>query len=189
MEFVIKDYVDTYFSKMDRKVGIGVVRASNVLAGGDHINTRLIPSILNALDGSTKVEIRNPNQTRPWQSVLDALDAYLTVARFLYESEEGVFGIWNVGPKPEGIKSVAWILQKMQSYFDSLEGEKGNSFDVNESATLGLDISKITNELGWEPRLSVDRTVEMVVDFYKGQKAGIPERDLCLNQINEYYSL
>lgn len=189
MEYVIQDYIDTYFSKMDRKIGIGVVRASNVLAGGDHIKSRLIPSILNALDGGTKVEIRNPDQTRPWQSVLDALDGYLTVAKYLYESEKSVFGVWNIGPKFEGIKSVAWIFQKMQSYFDLLEGEEGKSFNVNESATLGLDISKMADELGWKPRLSVDRTVEMVVDFYKGQKSGIPERELCFNQIKEYYNL
>lgn len=187
MELVVQDYYDTYFSLSERRIGIGVVRASNVLAGGDHVQSRLIPSILRSIDEGNSVELRNPDQTRPWQSVLDALDGYLTVGRFLYEKPQDYSGAWNIGPTCEGIKSVAWVFEKIQSYFRGLEVNKGEKFCVHESETLGLDIKKSITRLDWSPKLSVDRVIEFVVDFYKGQKEGIEVETLCQTQIKDYY--
>lgn len=187
MEFVVKDYYDTYFKNSARKIGIGVVRASNVLAGGDHIQTRLIPSILKSIDEGNPVELRNPNQTRPWQSVLDALDGYLTVGRYLFENPEEYTGAWNIGPVQEGIKSVAWVFDKIKTYFQGLEQGEAERFEVHESETLGLDITKSITRLDWFPKLSVDRVIELVVDFYKGRKRDIDAFALCQLQIEEYY--
>ena len=86
MEFIVKAYRESYFQRDGNSVGLATVRASNVLAGGDHVNSRLIPSILNAVSEKKTVELRNPNQTRPWQSVLDALNGYLSVGRLLYSN-------------------------------------------------------------------------------------------------------
>ena len=187
MELLVRDYYETYFKVMDRDIGIGVVRASNVLAGGDHIQTRLIPSILCSLDRGEPVEIRHPEQTRPWQSVLDALDGYLTVARFLYNNPNEYSGAWNIGPTCEGIKSVGWVFDKMVTYFKGLEKRDAMKFDVHESETLGLDITKSITRLDWKPRLSTERVIELVVDFYKGQKNGVDALSLCRKQISEYY--
>lgn len=187
MEYAVQDYYDTYFRDTERKIGLGLVRASNVLAGGDHIKTRLIPTILQSVDEGKPVELRNPNQTRPWQSVLDALDGYLTVARYLYESKESVFDIWNIGPKSDGIKSVGWIFKKIQTCFGKLDSVQAEQFGVKESLTLGLDITKAMSELDWEPRLSTDEIVEQVVDFYLRQKRGEDPLDICFSQIKNYY--
>lgn len=187
MELVVQDYRDTYFGSLDRKIGIGIVRASNVLAGGDHIQTRLIPSILKSIDEGNPVELRNPDQTRPWQSVLDALDGYLTVARYLYEKPEMYSGAWNIGPTREGIKSVRWVFDKIQTYFEGVKQGEAEQFNVHESETLGLDITKAVTELDWKPKLVLDRVIEQVVEFYKGQKQGIDVLSLCQTQIEEYY--
>lgn len=187
MELIVQDYRETYFNSGDRKIGIGIVRASNVLAGGDHIQTRLIPSILKSVDGGIPVELRNPSQTRPWQSVLDALDGYLTVARYMYEKPEMYSGAWNIGPTKAGIKSVGWVFEKMQLYFNGIKQEEAAQFNVRESETLGLDITKAITELDWCPKLVVDRVIEQVVEFYKGQKQGIDALSLCQTQIGEYY--
>lgn len=187
MELVVQDYRDTYFGSLDRDVGIGIVRASNVLAGGDHIQTRLIPSILKSIDEGKPVELRNPSQTRPWQSVLDALDGYLTLARYLYNSPEIYSGVWNIGPTSAGIKSVGWVFDRMQSYFEGVKQRDAKQFGVHESETLGLDITKAITELDWKPNLTLDRVIEQVVEFYKGQKQGIDVLSLCKIQIEEYY--
>lgn len=188
MEFIVNDYRETYFKNLkDRKIGIGIVRASNVLAGGDHIKSRLIPTILRSIDEGIAVELRNPTQTRPWQSVLDALDGYLTVGRFLYENPEEYSEAWNIGPTRDGIKSVSWVFNKMQSYFKGLEQSTAEHFDVNESGTLGLDITKSISRLDWSPKLDVDRVMELVVDFYKAQKEGKNVLSICRSQIKEYY--
>jgi len=187
MELVVQDYRDTYFNLPESKIGIGIVRASNVLAGGDHIQTRLIPSILRSIDEGRPVELRNPSQTRPWQSVLDALDGYLTVARYVYNNPKIYSGAWNIGPTSAGIKTVGWVFDKMQSYFEEVKQGEAEQFGVQESETLGLDITKAITKLDWKPKLTLDRVIEQVVEFYKGQKQGIDVLALCKAQIEEYY--
>ncbi len=187
MEYMIKDYRQSYFQIDGCKLGIAVVRASNVLAGGDHIKTRLIPSILKAVAEGKSVELRNPLQTRPWQSVLDALNGYLSVARLLYEKPSKYAGEWNIGPTYDGVRTVSWIFEKICCSFQGLEYKEGNRFEVAESETLGLDISKALKELDWEPVLTCEKVVEQVVEFFKCQQAGEWEREICLRQISGFY--
>ena len=142
MEFIVRDYYDTYFKEDKRKIGIGVVRASNVLAGGDHIQTRLIPSILRSIDEGIPVELRNPDQTRPWQAVVDALDGYLTIARYLYMQPEDYSGVWNIGPKIDGIKSVQWIFDKMVLYFNGLGRRIQKDLEFMKQQRWGLIVQR-----------------------------------------------
>lgn len=48
-----------------------------------------------------------------------------------------------------------------------------------------LDISKAKFRLGWEPRMDIDRTVALTVDWYR-RYASEPVYDLCISQIREY---
>ena len=68
-ELVVNDYKETYLQTGNTNIGVATVRASNVLGGGDHIESRLIPSILRAIEKGEEVLLRHPEQTRPWQSV------------------------------------------------------------------------------------------------------------------------
>ncbi len=187
MEFMVRDYRKSYFQANNPMTGVAVVRASNVLAGGDHIQTRLIPSILKAVAEGTAVELRNPSQTRPWQAVLDALNGYLAVARLLYENPALYSGEWNIGPTKDGIRAVSWVFEKISSFFRGLDYKDGDRFEVSESETLGLDIGKSLEYLDWEPVLSCEKVVEQVVEFFKSQRAGEWERQICFRQISEFY--
>lgn len=188
MEFVAKAYRESYYQNSEKCVGIATVRASNVLAGGDHVRTRLIPSILNAVSEGRELELRNPDQTRPWQSVLDALNGYLTIGRYLYDEPLEYSEGWNIGPTIDGIRSVSWIVKKVKESFAGLESKDGVRFDVKESETLGLDISKALERLDWNPELSCDEVVKSVVEFFSGQQQGISERVLCQKQIEKFYN-
>jgi len=106
MEFITNSYKASYLQTGERPVGVATVRASNVLSGGDHVQSRLIPSILSGFAMGKPVELRNPNQTRPWQSVFDAMNGYLTIARKLYEQPILFSEAWNIGPSIEGIRTV-----------------------------------------------------------------------------------
>ena len=187
MELVVRAYRDSYFLKGDREVGIGTVRASNVLGGGDHVRSRLIPSILNAVSEGKTLELRNPNQTRPWQSVLDALNGYLTVGRYLYENPKEYSEGWNIGPTIDGIRTVSWVFDKIKNTYNGLEMESGLKFGVHESETLGLNIQKSLVRLDWAPTLSCDRVVEQVTEFFKSQQSGVDEREICMKQIDEFF--
>ncbi len=189
MEYITDSYRRSYLQTDDRMTGVATVRASNVLGGGDPVQSRLIPSILRAIDEGKPAAIRNPHQTRPWQSMLDALNGYLTVARLLCEQPETYSQPWNIGPERDGIKEVAWVAGKMREHFSNAEYTAGDSFAVTESQTLGLDISKSLKYLDWKPLLSCDRMLYEIVEFYKLQKAGIPEMEICKKQIRNYFEI
>ncbi|MEY8392963.1 CDP-glucose 4,6-dehydratase [Lachnospiraceae bacterium 45-W7] len=187
MELMVRNYRQSYFQTDAHCSGIAVVRTSNVLAGGDHVQTRLIPTILKSVAEGTTVELRNPLQTRPWQSVLDALNGYLALARLLYQNPDEYSGEWNIGPTQNGIKTVSWIFEKIRCSFQGLDFIPGEHFTVTESETLGLNIQKALDKLDWKPLLTCEKVVEQVVDFFKSQAAGEWERQICLRQIKDFY--
>lgn len=53
------------------------VRAGNVIGGGDWAKDRLIPDLIRGFISREPIEIRNPQNTRPWQHALDPLIGYL----------------------------------------------------------------------------------------------------------------
>lgn len=189
MEFVTEAYKKSYLQTEVRTVGVATIRASNVLAGGDHVQSRLIPSILNSISENKAIELRNPHQTRPWQSVLDALNGYLTVARHLYEKPLEFSEPWNIGPTIDGIKDVLWVVTKMQEHYQNTEYVLGDALEVKESLTLGLDISKSLDRLEWTPLQTCDKMLFNVVDYFKKQEQGVSEREICLAQITEFFDI
>lgn len=189
MEYISDAYKRSYLQTKDRMVGISTARASNVLGGGDHIQSRLIPSILNSIAAGTPVELRHPHQTRPWQSVLDALNGYLTIGRLMYNDPQAYSSQWNIGPTRDGIREVAWVLEQMRKYYASTQYTVGGAKAVKESETLGLDISKSLKLLDWEPIVSCDKMFYNIVEFFKMQQAGINEREICEKQIQEFFEI
>jgi CDP-glucose 4,6-dehydratase len=59
---------------------------------------------------------------------------------------------------------------------------------LHEATLLMLDISKAKFKLGWEPRMNLDQTIEMTIDWYKKYKTQ-HTYELCVDQIKKYFSL
>ncbi len=163
-----------------------IVRPSNILGGGDHNMNRLIPSIYHNLGLGKMPEIRNPDSVRPWQNIFDIIDAYLTVAD---EFDSGCH-IYNVGPETDGIKTVGEIA----SYVSNLYGtefnagfESKSAFASHEKAFLGLSIDKIKAELKWQPKRTLEQTLEEIYYFYNHDN-GNNTYDICMSQIKNYYN-
>ena len=75
-ELIIKTYYECFLkNKTNQKIAIA--RAGNVVGGGDWSENRLLPDCIKSWFKNKKVLIRNPNSTRPWQHVLEALCGYL----------------------------------------------------------------------------------------------------------------
>ncbi len=189
MEYITDSYKRAYLQRDGRMVGVSTARASNVLGGGDHVKTRLIPTILNAIAEGRPVELRHPNQTRPWQSMLDALNGYLAIGRLMYEEPERYSSQWNIGPTRDGIRSVLWVVEQMQKHYASTWYVADAAQLRPESEMLGLDISKSLALLDWEPRLSCDEMFYNVVDFFKKQQEGVDPRAICAGQIRKFYGM
>jgi CDP-glucose 4,6-dehydratase len=56
---------------------------------------------------------------------------------------------------------------------------------LHEAKLLILDISKAKFQLGWEPRMSIDQTVALTVDWYNRYKKE-DVMEICLEQIKTF---
>ena len=189
IEYIVTTYRKSYFQQPEQTIGLSTIRASNVLGGGDYSSYRLIPSIMESIIKNKPVELRQPHQTRPWQSMFDALNGYMTVGRLMYQNPFKYSDQWNIGPNAEGIKEVLWVVKTMQKYYSETDYVIKDSYRVTESKTLGLDISKAKRELGWEPLLSCEEMIKYVVDYYKQEESGIPVGTIVEHQIRDYFEI
>ena len=190
VEFVTDAYRRSYFNTDNRTIGVATARPSNVIAGGDHVQTRLIPSILNGFADSKPSELRNPDQSRSWQSAIDALNGYMTIGRKLFEDPKEYSAPWNIGPNRDGIRTVGEIYEKIRYYFNSGESYVVvDNREVRESMTLGLDIEQSIDKLGWYPEQSLDKIIFNLTDFFIRQRNNENEREICLRQIREFFEI
>lgn len=168
---------------------IASVRAGNVIGGGDWALDRIIPDCIKALEAGKPIEIRSPKAIRPWQHVLEPLSGYMLLARKMWDEPTRYCEGWNFGPRAESIATVWDVATKVVEHYGY--GELKDLSDPNalhEAKLLMLDISKARFELGWEPRMGIDQTVGLTVDWYKRyREENIYE--ICLQQIKQYLAI
>ena len=187
---------------------IASVRAGNVIGGGDWALDRIIPDCIKALEADKTIDIRSPKAIRPWQHVLEPLSGYMLLASKMWSEPTRYCEGWNFGPHAESIATVWDVATKVvKNYFSpEIKGAKegrddelstinyqlsthlrdlSNPNDLHEAKLLMLDISKAKFQLGWEPRLNINQTVELTVDWYTRYKTE-EVYSICLDQIKQF---
>ncbi len=165
---------------------IASVRAGNVIGGGDWALDRIIPDCIKALEAGKPIEIRSPKAIRPWQHVLEPLSGYMLLAQKMWNDPVKYCEGWNFGPRAESITNV-WDVASMviENYGSGELKDLSDPDALHEAKLLMLDISKAKFQLGWEPKMSLGKCVQLVVDWYKRYK----EEDaytLCVEHIEKY---
>lgn len=165
---------------------IASARAGNVIGGGDWALDRIIPDCIKALEAGKPIEIRSPKAIRPWQHVLEPLSGYMLLASKIWDEPTKYCEGWNFGPHAESIATVWDVATKVIENYG--KGELKDLSDPNalhEAKLLMLDISKAKFQLGWEPRMDIEQTVEMTVEWYKNYK-NIDVNKFNKGQISKY---
>lgn len=166
---------------------IASVRAGNVIGGGDWAKDRIIPDCIRALESGRPIEIRSAQAVRPWQHVLEPLSGYLLLAEKMWNEPTKYCEGWNFGPRMESISTVWDVATKVvENYGIGELKDLSHPNALHEAKLLMLDISKAKFRLGWEPRMDIDQTVELTVNWYKKYQ----EEDvygLCIEQIEMYF--
>ncbi len=187
-EIAIASWRRSYFnpSKYERHgKSIASVRAGNVIGGGDWAKDRIIPDCIRALEAGLPIEIRNPKAVRPWQHVLEPLRGYLLLAWKMWNSPTKYCEGWNFGPNQESISTVWEIASKVIAcYGCGTLCDRSNLVSCHEADLLMLDISKAKFYLGWEPRIDLDQTVTMAIDWYRAY-ASEDVYEICIEQIRK----
>jgi nucleoside-diphosphate-sugar epimerase len=126
--------------------------------------------ITKMLNGETCF-IGAPDSVRDYMYAEDHVDAYLDVAR----SEKSVGGVYNVSPgnpitNAELAKRLSSLIGfKGKIVFGSYPPGYPQRPQSQDPAYLVLDNSKITREVSWKPRFSLDQGLKETVQLWNAQ--------------------
>ena len=187
-ELIFSSYFHSFFKKKTNFLTTGSVRAGNVIGGGDMKANRLIPDIVKSIKKNKKILIRNPYSTRPWQHVLEPLSGYLILGQKLLNKKikNTTHPSWNFGPEKKNCKNVLTIVKKILTKWPSDRKIIIRKEKMHEAKLLSLNINKVKKELNWQPKLSLDQTINFTVDWYKKYFEKKNMQSVTSDQINKY---
>ncbi|MBO6239851.1 MAG: CDP-glucose 4,6-dehydratase [Butyrivibrio sp.] len=168
-ELVTHSYINSFFG--DLQIATSTARAGNVIGGGDFAKDRIVPDLVRACRSGQKITLRNPDSTRPYQHVLEALSAYLLIAEKQYEDPKFA-GFYNVGPNDADAVTTIKIARLFREKYGEPEIEIKPDGGPHEANYLKLDCSKIKSKLGWVPKWDINMAIEKTVEWTKGYLEG-----------------
>ena len=165
-----------------------IVRAGNVIGGGDVSKDRLMPDLISAYMNNKVPTLRYPDSVRPWQHVLDCLNGYLMVSESLLSGHE--HPMMNIGPEKESFVTVARVAELVASQL-SVEPNwnLSEASDPHEAGLLSLDASLAKSALGWHDKLKFTDSVNWTTSWYKRVYSNENARDVTLTQIEDFRNL
>tara|TARA_B110000503_G_scaffold88051_1_gene133565 strand:- start:371 stop:1441 length:1071 start_codon:yes stop_codon:yes gene_type:complete len=184
-ELIIHSFFKSFIVKKNKFLRIATARAGNVVGGGDWSKNRLIPDCVNQWSRNKMVILRNPNATRPWQHVLEAISGYLYLAYQLNKKKKLNGESFNFSNDKIRNFTVLKFIKEIQKYWKNANWIVKKNSLFNESGLLQLNSSKAKKTLKWKNKLKLSDTIRMVSEwymiFYKKNK-----KILTKEQINFY---
>lgn len=144
---------------------IATARGGNIIGGGDWSRDRIIPDFARAVAASTELTLRRPKAVRPWQHVLALVHGYLALADHLLRGGQSC-SAWNFGPDISEAVTVEDLVRKLAASWTAPELRVVPA-DFPETNVLRVDSNKARAELGWNPPLDIDRTIELTGAWYR----------------------
>jgi CDP-glucose 4,6-dehydratase len=184
-EILIHSYIKSYFKK--KKIFIATARAGNVIGGGDWAKDRLIPDCMRMWFNNKIVKIRNPQATRPWQHVLDAIYGYIVLAAKLNYKIHGQS--FNFGPLKYENYSVNMLLNKIKKKWILAKWVVVKRTAFKEAKLLRLNCNKSKKILSFNRILNFEKTTNLLIQWYReyyNNKKNVFK--ITIEQIN-YYKL
>jgi len=179
-EIVINSYSKIYLIKKN----ITVLRAGNIIGGGDYNKNRLFYDISNSILKNKTLVVRNKNHSRPWQHIIDVIQTIRILLEKLHK-KKGVFQQFNIGPSIRNNLSIKKIIEKYLSNFD-LKIKYLNNPTI-ETENLNIDTSKIYKTHNIKNNLNLKNSIKFTLDWYiKFGKNKAKAEEICKNQIIEY---
>lgn len=166
-EIIIQCYAKS-FLEIKKNIFFVVARAGNVIGGGDWSDYRLVPDCIKAWTKNKPVLIRNPNSTRPWQHVFEAVFGYLFLGISLNDNKKLSGEAFNFGPSTKKNFSTKEILELLSNFWPKktkVSFLKKNNF--NESTLLKLNSNKVKRFIGWKSILNVRESLKLTIEWYK----------------------
>ncbi len=141
-----------YYSK---KVGyrFTICRFFNIYGEGQKKGF-ILPDVIGKYKSNKKVEINNPRTVRDFLHIKDAINALVKAA-----DVDGTFNVsYGTGTKIEDIYKIVK---------NEIRWEHGEEIVVDNGKDVLIgDISKAKYEMGWNPKISLEKGIREVIKFY-----------------------
>lgn len=188
-EHIANAYVSSFFGN-DDTIRVVTARSGNVIGGGDWSDHRIIPDFIRAIEARTKMELRHPEATRPWQFVLEPVSAYLRLGQMLLTGAEIHGEAYNFGPGYANSITVATLLETLNERMTDKPladvVTQSEDKDHREAGLLKLTWDKAHSQLQWAPVLTYSETMDLTADWYRDYLAGNDMKAITLAQIEGY---
>ena len=178
------DLLTQTWARNEADIPIAILRAGNVIGGGDVSDNRLIPDIVRAQRSNIAPILRNPNSIRPWQHVLDCLEGYRMAIDFMLSSRKST--IFNFGPLQNEYATVGEVATFFIEMSNTIQWKLDNLNTLPEADFLALNSNKAREMLGWRERLSLKQTLEATHLWYKAQANNDDMNEFTKNQIKSH---
>lgn len=170
-EWVIRDYIGTYFRNNGLLVAVG--RAGNVVVGGDLHSSRANPGAgrifvdcYESLAAGCEPEVFRPDFTRPYTYGLDILSGYMSLMSRL--DSAGVAGdAFNFGPYEQFGISNALLATKICDLWASGVFWKSGAPREEPFDYQSLSTEKSRKLLGWRPAFTLYEALSATTTWYK----------------------
>jgi CDP-glucose 4,6-dehydratase len=180
------DILTQSWIKMPSKARTSIVRAGNVIGGGDNSKDRIMTDMMTAFKYGTSLDIRHPEAVRPWQHVLDSLSGYLAIVRKLLEAPTQP--AWNIGPSATNYRNVSQLIELSETVLEKSLSKNYIPSSFVETQHLTLNATLANSELGWRNEWDFEETVKRTVNWYKDNLLGIDAESLCERDIFDFLS-
>jgi len=157
----VRAFYDTH------KLPVIISNCSNNYGPNQH-NEKLIPTVINSLVNKSKIPVYgNGLNIRDWLYVEDHVEAIDLIFH------NGTIGeTYCIGGENE-IKNID-IIKLIIKEFDDIKQNKNSSIHLisyvddrlGHDYRYAIDISKIKNELGWEPKTNINQGIKNTLNWY-----------------------
>ncbi len=185
-EIITNSFNQTFYKNNFLKNRISTARSGNVIGGGDYSEDRLVPDIIEAINKNKILVIRNPQNIRPWQHVIEPLIGYMKLAELQFKSKiTHKNAAWNFGPNKSSFKKVIEIVNYIKRNNKLLiKNQKKQTFF--ETKILKLNSNKAKKYLKWKPSWNLNRSIDSVLEWNKLYKKTKNAKQICERQIINY---
>lgn len=172
-------------NNLNTNCNISVMRAGNVIGGGDFSENRLLPDLVRAKILGQKMIVRNPESSRPWQHVLDPLSGYLDALEESLKRKTDL--TLNFGPKEKSltVQEVIHITKKEWPNLDiCIDNEIQSEY---EAKYLDLDSAEAERILDWQPLFTQQEAIKKTLSWWdKVLDKPLMTREITNNEIKEF---
>ena len=189
---VCAEHIVLGFRKLfeDSGIAIAVARGGNVIGGGDWAKTRIVPDLVRSFLNSEPLYLRFPNSSRPWQHVLDLVNAYALLGEKILKGQGWeVDSEFNVGPRSGREYSVLDLVNEFQASGMPVEISIQSS-KFHEADKLQISSLKSETTLNWSPKLDFSSAVHLTSEWYEVvSQRGEDAFEVTKSQVKDFLSM